>query len=211
MTTQIDHIKAELAGIRELMAVTPHEEWELPSACWGFSVRDVAAHLGASPPGADAERAGARWPLHGFRINAAAYAVTKKEAKRTHEQLLDGLAVAAENPRRQGISKVQPTAAMFGDVVTHHEDIRWGLGARRTMPPDLAHDVLSTVVGLRGPGGWGTRRRAKGLSLHATDVDWRWGRGPLVSGTADALLLALGGRSVACVELRGDGVPRLNR
>jgi uncharacterized protein (TIGR03083 family) len=210
MTTQIDHIKAELAGIRELMAATPHEEWELPSACWGFSVRDVVAHLSASRRVAMPSVL-TSLVAHGFRINAAAYTVTKKEAKRTHEQLLEGLAVASENPRPRGISRVQPTAAMFGDVVTHHEDIRWGLGERRTMPHDLAHDVLSTIVTLRGLGGWGTRKRARGLSLHAIDVDWRWGRGPLVSGTADALLLALGGRSVACVELRGDGVPRLKR
>ncbi|MCW2544441.1 MAG: hypothetical protein JWM40_1993 [Frankiales bacterium] len=210
MTAQIDHLRSELSGIRELMVATPYAEWELPSACWGFTVRDVVAHLGASR----------RVPLpsvlgsvlaHGLRINAAAYSVTKKEAKRTHEQLLEGLARASADPRARGISAIQPMPAMLGEVVTHHEDIRWGLGARRTMPSDLAHEVLSAVVRLRGPGTWGTRRRAKGLSLHATDVDWRWGEGPLVSGTADALLLALGGRSVGRVELRGDGVPRLHR
>ena len=97
---------------------------------------------------------------------------------------------------------------MFADVVTHHEDIRWGLGARRTMPPDLAREVLDMAVGLRGLGSWGTAARAKGVSLHATDVDWSWGQGPAITGTADALLLGLGGRTVAHAELSGEGLSR---
>ena len=210
MTTQIDHIKAELSELHGLMTLTPEADWILPTACGGFAVRDVVGHLVASRRMPMPEAAG--WlALHGLRLNAAAYRVSRREGKRPIEQLLTGLADAAVEPRSKGLSRLQPLDVMLADVVTHHEDIRWGLGLRRTMPTDLAHDVLSAAVRLRGLGTWGTRRRAKGVSLHAVDVDWRWGQGPLVSGTADALLLGLGGRHIARVDLRGDGVPRLTR
>jgi uncharacterized protein (TIGR03083 family) len=205
--TPVDHIKAELAGVRELMAATPEADWDTPSACGGFLVRDVVGHLVASrrlsTPVVLAELA-----RHGFRLNAAALTASKREAQRTKHQLLDGLAYASEHPRSRGISRLQPVLAMFADVVTHHEDIRWGLGARRRMAAPLAHDVLDAAVRLRGLGSWGTAQRAQGVALHATDVDWRWGHGPSISGTADALLLGLGGRTVAHAELSGPGLSR---
>ncbi|MCU1587571.1 MAG: hypothetical protein JWN31_1064 [Frankiales bacterium] len=205
--TPVDHVKAELLGLHGLMSATPTADWDKQSACDGFRVRDVVGHLVSGGrvrlPTALVELA-----KHGGRINAAAWTASKREALRSREQLLDGLTAAAENPRRRGISRLQPVPVMFVDVVTRHEDIRWGLGARRMMAEPLAHDVLRTAVSLKGFGTWGTAERANGVSLHATDVDWKWGQGPEIFGTADALLLALGGRSVALAELSGEGLSR---
>ena len=205
--TPVDHIKVELLGVHGLMSATPIADWDKPSACDGFLVRDVVGHLVAGRrvplPGVLLELA-----KHGGRMNAAACTVSKREGLRSREQLLDGLIYAAENPRRRGISRLQPVRAMFADVVTHHEDIRWGLGARRMMAEPLAHAVLETAVTLKGFGTWGTAERAKGVSLHATDVDWKWGQGPEIFGTADALLLALGGRKAALARLSGEGLSR---
>ena len=50
--------------------------------------------------------------------------------------------------------------------------------------------------------------RIDGLRLVATDLDWSWGSGPEVSGTAEAVLLAIFGRPTYD-ELTGDGVARL--
>jgi hypothetical protein len=57
-----------------------------------------------------------------------------------------------------------------------------------------------------------TRRdgRPDGLRVEADDVDWAHGRGPTVRGAAEALLLALTGRTAALERLSGDGSPTLH-
>ena len=54
--------------------------------------------------------------------------------------------------------------------------------------------------------------RARGLSLHATDVDWahRDGR-PRITGKAAHLASALAGRPWALRELNGEGVAELRK
>jgi hypothetical protein len=47
------------------------------------------------------------------------------------------------------------------------------------------------------------------LRLEATDIDWTHGNGPTVSGDAEALLLAITGRTTALDRLSGDGLPTL--
>lgn len=53
-----------------------------------------------------------------------------------------------------------------------------------------------------------TARRAKGLSLRATDVDWsrEVAGGPAVTGPAEDLILALGGRPAGLAALSDVGV-----
>ena len=46
----------------------------------------------------------------------------------------------------------------------------------------------------------------RGLQLVATDIDWTWGSGPVVTGPGEALLLAMLGRKQAVVGLAGDGL-----
>jgi hypothetical protein len=48
--------------------------------------------------------------------------------------------------------------------------------------------------------------RIDGLTLSATDLDWSWGTGAGVAGPAEALAMAVAGRSSALDDLTGDGV-----
>ena len=64
---------------------------------------------------------------------------------------------------------------------------------------------LDFLVGGRAFG-FVPKRRPAGLRFEASDLDWAWGSGPLVRGTAEAVLLALTGRTVVLAELDGDGV-----
>ncbi len=67
---------------------------------------------------------------------------------------------------------------------------------------------LDFLVGGRAVG-FVPKSRPAGLRFEATDLDWAWGSGPAVRGTAEALMLALTGRRVALDELQGDGVATL--
>jgi hypothetical protein len=53
------------------------------------------------------------------------------------------------------------------------------------------------------------RRRAKGLRLLATDMAWSAGTGPEVTGSGEALFMALNGRADALPDLAGPGVEAL--
>jgi hypothetical protein len=55
----------------------------------------------------------------------------------------------------------------------------------------------------------GGKKRAAGLALRATDIDWAVGSGPEVSGPALSLIMAITGRAAALDGLSGDGVATL--
>jgi hypothetical protein len=44
-----------------------------------------------------------------------------------------------------------------------------------------------------------------GLRLAPNDLDWSWGDGPEISGTAEAIIMSLGGRTAAFANLSGAG------
>nr|BFE71401.1 hypothetical protein GCM10020092_047020 [Actinoplanes digitatis] len=90
----------------------------------------------------------------------------------------------------------------------HGQDIRRLLGLPHDLRPDRLRVSLDFLVGGRAVG-FLPKRRPAGLRFEATDVDWSWGGGPLVRGTAEAVMLALTGRRAVLAELSGDGVAEL--
>ncbi len=58
-------------------------------------------------------------------------------------------------------------------------------------------------------GGVVTKHTLAGLRFEANDIDWAHGSGPAVSGNAEALLLAITGRTTALGHLSSDGVSTL--
>ena len=100
-----------------------------------------------------------------------------------------------------------PASEGVVDHVIHHIDITRPLGRPTTTSPAARRAALDKIVTL---GGFvRAKARARGLRFAATDLDWSWGTGPLVSGVAEDLLLALSGRPVGLDALSGDGLPTL--
>jgi uncharacterized protein (TIGR03083 family) len=86
------------------------------------------------------------------------------------------------------------------DGTIHHQDIRRALGHQRTIPVARLEGILPLVPGNpRLDAG----RRIRGLRLAATDVSWQHGDGLEVSGTGEALLMAMTGRQEVLSELSG--------
>ena len=56
------------------------------------------------------------------------------------------------------------------------------------------------------------KKRIAGLRLRATDIDWTHGTAgdPEVTGPAEALIMAMGGRPTVVAELTGEGVATLS-
>lgn len=202
-------VSAELDELVGVLQDLPESDWDRPSACPGFRVRDVAAHLSlvlapftwrlaktlAHPPSQIAELGGA-WSIE--------YA-----DEHTPAELIGFLEQRVANPRQGFLGRIDPADNMLSDHATHLQDIRVGLDRRAPHDADRGRAVLDATVRLWRPITWGSRERAKDLRLVASDIGWAHGSGPEVSGPYDALLLALSGRPAGLPYLTGDGLATL--
>jgi hypothetical protein len=92
-------------------------------------------------------------------------------------------------------------------MVVHGEDIRHPLGFVREYPPDVLAMLLRYYAGTDMV--VVARSRVRGLRLEASDLDLALGDGPLVQGSALALIMTMTGRRTYCDELSGPGVTEL--
>ena len=206
MHPSVRHAVAELTDLLGLLSELPDEKWDSPTACEGFRVRDVVAHLVLSRERLPREaigpllRGGKGFADMGGRISR------EVAGRRSPDELRAGLARVVARPRGGVLGKLIPADNMLADHATHVQDVRVGLDRRSTPDRDRAGAVLDAALGMTRPVTWGVRERADGLRLEAVDIGWTHGSGPVVRGPYDALLLALGGRSAGLTHLTGDGV-----
>lgn len=190
-----------LALVADLHEVT-EEQWATASLCADWSVRDVIAHMTATArmtPG----RFFAKFIGSGFRFNAMQ---AKDVAAERGENGRDALAIF-ETHLSAETHPPGPVDAMVGEVVVHGEDIRRPLGIHHK----YADQALTTTANFyRGSNLLiGGKRRAQGLTLRATDVDWSAGSGPEVSGPLASIILSITGRRAGLADLIGDGLATL--
>ena len=95
----------------------------------------------------------------------------------------------------------------MADGCLHLRDCARPLG----LPDDVTLDDWRMVLDWLPPGvpGLVPKRRAAGLRLVADDQDWSWGEGAAITGSSEALAMALAGRAVALDDLQGPGVTLL--
>lgn len=198
----IERQRLAIAGL--LAGLTP-EQWESPSLCAGWRVRDVAAHLTLvslppSPGSLLADLARARGSMH--RMNTFA---TRRRAGRPPDRILADLRDSAGSRKLPVVSNRRN---VLFDALVHGQDIAIPLGLDLPVPVDAAADGATRVWEMGWP--FWAKRRLRGLRLTATDVDWSVGSGAEVRGPIRAHLLLVTGRTAtAAPMLAGDGVPRL--
>lgn len=197
-------IAAERRAVADLVESLSPEQLDTPSLCGAWTVREVVGHL-VSP---FAARPAAMLPLvvrSGFHLHRANARLAELIARRPPAELV---ALLRDNAEHRFAPPVVGHLGQLTDVQVHGQDIRRPLGLPHRLRPDRLRASLDFLVSRRSVAFGGRRLRA-GLRFEATDQDWVWGVGPVVQGTAEALLLALTGRTVVLPELRGDGVPVL--
>ncbi|WP_193604862.1 maleylpyruvate isomerase family mycothiol-dependent enzyme [Nocardioides dongkuii] len=191
--------RGELA---ELLAGLDPLDWEMPSLCAGWTVRDVVAHV-LSYEGLGMAEVGARM-IRGRLIFDRMTAVGLAEAAgSTPEDLMERL---GEYPRPTGLTAAMGGAVGLVDGLIHQQDIRRPLGKPRPIDPARLRFALKfavTAPPLRGF--W----KVRGVRVIATDVDWSFGRGAEARGPGEAVLMAMAGRAAAAHDLNGPGSPKL--
>ena len=192
---------AENADLSAYLHSLSGDDWERPSLCAGWRVRDVVGHI---LDGNELRLTALPWRLTRFGFSSdrsGRYYSIRRAEGHAPESLLRAF---DERDPWSGTCRVFPPRLVLLDRLVHHQDIRRALGHRRDVPPDRLLAVLDATPTL------GTVFRAKGrthgLRFAATDVHWSGGDGPEVTGPGEALVMAMLGRRSALDDLTGDGL-----
>jgi uncharacterized protein (TIGR03083 family) len=200
MTDLMDMARAERADLAAYLATLMPQQWDAPTLCSRWSVKDVVAHvisyeeLGVLGL---VKRFAKGWVVRANEVGVDEFAALNPQ------QLLEFL---GNHLQPQGLTAGFGGMIALVDGTIHHQDIRRALGQPRAVPADRLVRVLGLVPG--NPR-LGAGRRIRGLRLRATDVDWAHGSGPEVTGPGEALLMAMSGRAAALADLDGPGLPTL--
>lgn len=202
----VDERRRALADL--LAGLTP-EEWDRPSLCEAWTVREVAAHLTlAGMPRFRLYRFFLRYP---GSINRTIRDASKAVARTlSNDQIRDNL--------RAMVGLHRPVPGLTGrealiDAVGHTLDIAVPLGREVSLPPEVVAEAADHVIASRRTPNAQVFRTLplEGLRLIATDHDWADGTGPEVTGTMTDLFLVLTGRRAHLDRLSGLGAELLHQ
>jgi uncharacterized protein (TIGR03083 family) len=199
-------IEQERLRLADLLDTLADNEWDSPSLCAGWRVRDVAAHVVLAPqlPGLG------HMLVEGIRAHGSFHRLNHDISVR-HADSRSSVALVTEL-RDHAASRRLPAVTNYRnilyDTLVHAQDIAIPLRRQHPMPSEAARAAAARVWTMSWP--FWARRRLAGLRLNATDVEWTAGGGPHeISGPIDALLLLLTGRTAALGRLTGPGIPAL--
>ncbi|WP_329142286.1 maleylpyruvate isomerase family mycothiol-dependent enzyme [Streptomyces sp. NBC_01456] len=195
-------IKAEIAAERrELAAVLDGlsaAQWQAPTLCAGWRVRELAAHMSMgfrySLPRTLAELLRSGGHLHRMTDRCA----RRDAAAASAGELAGFLRDHATHPWTPPVGG--PAAALGHDAV-HGLDLTVPLGLGRQVPAARIRFLLEQVTPKT------TRffgADLAGVQLRADDLDWSLGTGAPLHGTAQDLLLVAYGRKLPPGRLQGE-------
>lgn len=188
------HTHQERLALAETLHTLTPEQWEHPSLCAGWTVKDVAAHVITTHPQMGLAGTAAAFGRNlGRGYNTMVFRETKRASGRmsTADVLRDFETYATSRRKVPTVTTVEPLV----DAIVHHQDILRPLGLRHDPDPEaaaVAADRLRLLSWLMG-----TRRLLKDVRMVATDVDWersRAGSTSTVEGPMRELLMLCAGR-----------------
>ena len=192
-------IDSERLSLADLLDDLSRAEWETPSLCTGWLVRDVAAHLTQA-------HMGYREALIAAVRARGSFDRMVRDAALRIDPLAPGecsrriRAMVGSRRRAPMVSPIEPLL----DVLVHGQDIAVPLGRERPVPPVPATAAAQRAWDMGFP--FRARKRLAGLRLRATDGDLLLGEGAPVEGTTGDLLLLVTGRTATVHRLSGEGV-----
>ncbi|WP_170047604.1 maleylpyruvate isomerase family mycothiol-dependent enzyme [Couchioplanes caeruleus] len=199
-----DHIADERRRAADLIESLSVDQLRAPSLCGQWTVHEVAAHL-LMPLVLSRTRLLMAMVASGMDFDRANVRLTAAVAGRPAAEIAAGLREHAEHRfKPPGVGYEAPLT----DLVIHQQDISHPLGIAHAPALDRVRVCLAYLTS-------GAAKRVvpdgmlRGLRLQATDLDWSVGRGALVRGPAQALLMAVAGRAATLAELDGDGADAL--
>ncbi len=193
--------REEMFDLADRFAELDEEQWNAPSLCAEWRIRDVLAHMTAGAEGAFGPGPIFRGMLrHRFDYNRWVAVDGQGRGQQDPAVILEAFRIAAASRAPQPEAR-----AVRGlmHVVIHGQDMCRPLDLQRDLPESHLLPVAEFVkddVHI-----FGAKKRVAGLKLMATDMDWVHGSGPVVTGPAEALVMMMAGRLAALDDLSGEG------
>jgi uncharacterized protein (TIGR03083 family) len=198
-------IAGQRRALAELVAGIDERDWERPSLCAEWRIKDVVAHLALTPQSPGVVRIVAAGLRARGNFDVVNRELAVAHADRPSADLVAELRRLADSRRKPAITTLDN---LLFDTLVHVQDVAVPLGLTADMPLDAARAGAERVWRMGWP--FWARRRLRGVRLTASDVEWAAGEGAEISGPIQALLLLLTGRTdTALRHLTGPGVERL--
>ncbi|MER6827466.1 maleylpyruvate isomerase family mycothiol-dependent enzyme [Streptosporangium sp. NPDC000563] len=189
----------------DLLAALRPEQWDAPTLCDGWRVREVVAHT-TMPFRTSLGRTLLELAKARGDFNRMADRCARRDAVRLPpERLLASLRDNAAHPW------TPPGGGVHGALaheVIHGLDITVGLGLDRRVPVER---VAMVLAGMRPKNIAFFGTDLAGVALRATDLDWSHGTGTPLRGPAQDLLLVLCGRRLPPGRLTGEAATRFSQ
>jgi uncharacterized protein (TIGR03083 family) len=181
-----------------LTGLTAHQ-WDTPSLCSGWRVREVVAHI-TMPFRTGTPRFAAGFIAAGFSFNRYADKAARRDtARMTTDELLGALRDNIRHPWQPPGG--DPAAALSHDVI-HGLDFTEVLG----LPPAPAQRIATVLEHARPRALAYFGVDLSGIELRATDADVRLGSGDVIELSVKEILLTVTGRrAVPRERARGTG------
>ena len=190
-------IAAERQELATILAGLPPQSWDSPTLCAGWRVREVVAHI-TMPFRYPPVRFAFEMTRSRGNFNRMADRCARRDAAAPPGQLTAALRDNERNPWKPPGGGYQ--GALTHDVI-HGLDMTVALGLGRRVPPERLGIVLDSITGAKSVRFFGTD--LDGIELRADDLDWSFGSGTPVSGSAQDLALVVCGRKLPPGHLRG--------
>ncbi|MFI9745832.1 maleylpyruvate isomerase family mycothiol-dependent enzyme [Streptomyces sp. NPDC052494] len=197
METTAAEIRTEIAAERRELADVldglTDAQWDAPTLCGGWRVRETAGHMSMG-----FRYSFGRTALELVRAGGNLHRMTDRVARRDAAALAPRELAAAlrDNAHHPWTPPVGGLTSALGHDVIHGLDITVPLGLGRQVPEQRLRILLGTVTPrtLRF-----FRADLEGVTLRATDLDWSYGTAPgarVESRPAQELLLLAYGRTL---------------
>lgn len=161
-TTLMDMARAERSDLAAFLATLTPQDWQAPSLCDGWSVKDVVAHMLSCE---ELDIIGLVKRFVKGRVVRADEVGVEEFAPMSTGELLTYL---KHHLQPRGLTGGFGGMIALVDGTIHHQDIRRALAHPRAVPVDRLARILPLVPG--NPR-LGAQKRIRGLRLRATDVD----------------------------------------
>lgn len=193
-------IADERASILETFETLSPAQWDTPSLCGEWNLRQVLGHLviAADPPRG---RFLAALAKGGGSFDRANDALARSEAERPTAELI---ARYRERLDKRSTPPGFGPEAPLTDILLHSLDVRIPLGRSSDGPADRYVPALDLLLSRRGERIFVPKGRPV-LRWVATDHSWANGTGDEVQGTMEDLALAASGRGPRIDAISGPG------
>lgn len=195
-------VAAEFLALADAIGALSEGQWDKPSLCNDWRVREVIAHMTMAARYSD-DAFMALMRDYNFDFTKLSDEIARRDAELPTDELLANL-------HSEVMHHWAPPGGGYrgalNHVVIHGLDATVPLGIPRPGPVENIRIILDDLTRGEVHTNFGTD--IQGRRLVATDLDWSYGSGEELRGTSENIALAICGRTVPAGRLEGGALQR---